>query len=227
MEINADFTQRAVVHGAQTDWIPSPMPGVDRRMLDRIGDEVARATSIVRYAPGSAFSQHTHTGGEEFLVLEGVFQDDYGDFPAGSYVRNPPTTKHVPSSENGCTIFVKLWQFDPEDRNQFSLNTETSTYTEDPVRRGVQVLDLHEDNFESVRMERWAPGAEVMLQDPGGLEALVVKGSFTEAGEAFVSQSWLRLPSGFRSKAVAGPDGAQVWLKRGHLAGEIRAPEVS
>ena len=56
MEINADFTKRAVVHGAQMDWIPSPMPGVDRRMLDRIGDEVARATSIVRYAPGSAFS---------------------------------------------------------------------------------------------------------------------------------------------------------------------------
>ena len=127
MEINADFSQRASVH-ADTDWVPSPMPGVDRRMLDRIGDEVARATSIVRYAPGSAFSAHTHTGGEEFLVLEGVFQDEHGDYPAGTYVRNPPTTAHTPSSEPGCTIFVKLWQFDMEDRNQFSVDLEAAAY---------------------------------------------------------------------------------------------------
>ncbi|MEP1611956.1 MAG: cupin domain-containing protein, partial [Roseobacter sp.] len=68
MELNANFSDRVVVHSDQLDWNPSPMPGVDRRMLDRIGGEVARATSIVRYAPNSKFSAHTHTGGEEFIV---------------------------------------------------------------------------------------------------------------------------------------------------------------
>jgi len=104
MELNADFSKRAVVHAAQIDWVASPMPGVDRRMLDRLGDEVARATSIVRYAPKSSFSTHTHTGGEEFFVLEGVFQDEHGDFPAGTYVRNPPKSAHTPGSKPGCTI---------------------------------------------------------------------------------------------------------------------------
>ena len=85
MELNADFKSRIAIHSKQLEWSPSPMPGVDRRMLDRIGGEVARATSIVRYAPGSKFSEHTHTGGEEFIVLEGVFQDEHGDFPAGTY----------------------------------------------------------------------------------------------------------------------------------------------
>ena len=118
MELNADFSKRVVVHAAQEPWVASPMPGVDRRMLDRIGDEVARATSIVRYAPGSAFSAHTHTGGEEFLVLEGVFQDEHGDYPAGTYVRNPPTSSHTPGAADGCTIFVKLWQFDLADRTE-------------------------------------------------------------------------------------------------------------
>ena len=80
MELNADFTQQAIVHGAFISWQPSPIPGVERRMLDRIGDEVARATTIVRYAPGSQLSPHTHGGGEEFLVLEGVFQDEHGDY---------------------------------------------------------------------------------------------------------------------------------------------------
>ena len=111
MELNSDFSKRVLIHSDEIDWIPSPMPGVDRRMLDRIGDEVARATSIVRYAPGSHFSSHTHTGGEEFIVLEGVFQDEHGNFPVGSYVRNPPTSSHTPGSEPGCTIFVKLCKF--------------------------------------------------------------------------------------------------------------------
>ena len=77
------------------------MVGVDRRPLDRIGEEVARATSIVRYAPGSRFSAHTHGGGEEFIVLDGVFQDEHGDYPPGTYVRNPPGTRHTPGSEPG------------------------------------------------------------------------------------------------------------------------------
>ncbi|MEY8840623.1 cupin domain-containing protein, partial [Cribrihabitans sp. XS_ASV171] len=83
MRINADFSKRAAVHFEQTDWVSSPANGVERKMLDRIGEEVARATSIVRFAPGSAFAPHTHDGGEEYLVLEGVFQDEMGDFPEG------------------------------------------------------------------------------------------------------------------------------------------------
>jgi hypothetical protein len=224
MDLNADFTKRAVVHGAKTEWVPSPMKGVDRRMLDRIGDEVARATTIVRYAPGSAFSQHEHSGGEEFLVLEGVFQDDYGDFPAGTYVRNPPTTKHTPASAEGCTIFVKLWQFDPDDRNQFHVDTETAEYTADPERPGVSVLALHKDAHEEVVMERWAAGAEVPVPAPRRAELLVVKGGFSDGHETFAPQSWLRLPAGGAAALTAGPDGAQVWIKRDHLAGDITAP---
>lgn len=121
MNLNSDFEQRVVVHAARLAWQDSPMPGVQRRMLDRVGGEVARATTIVRYAPGSQFSPHVHTGGEEFFVLQGVFQDEHGDFPAGSYIRNPPESRHTPGSAEGCVIFVKLWQFDPADRTQIRL----------------------------------------------------------------------------------------------------------
>lgn len=99
------------------------MKGVERRPLDRLGDEVARATTVVRFAPGSHFSEHVHTGGEEFVVLAGVFQDEHGDFPAGSYIRNPPESKHTPASEPGCTILVKLWQFDLADRTHVRVDT--------------------------------------------------------------------------------------------------------
>ena len=72
MRVNADFERRTLVRFDDTDWVASPVPGVERKMLDRIGEEVARATTIVRFAPGSAFSPHTHDGGEEYLVLEGT-----------------------------------------------------------------------------------------------------------------------------------------------------------
>jgi ChrR-like protein with cupin domain len=131
---------------------------------------VARATSIVRYAPGSHFSPHTHGGGEEFLVLEGVFQDEHGDFPAGSYVRNPPTSRHTPGSELGCTIFVKLWQFDPSDRTGVRLDTNSGTFRPVPGRPGVDTLNLFEDRHERVRMERWPANAIVELPAPGGID---------------------------------------------------------
>ncbi|MCG8563319.1 MAG: cupin domain-containing protein, partial [Hyphomicrobiales bacterium] len=142
MELNADFSRRAVVHAAELDWTASPMPGVDRRMLDRIGDEVARATSIVRYAPESRFSEHVHGGGEEFLVLDGVFQDEHGDFPAGSYIRNPPQSRHTPGSAPGCTIFVKLWQFDPDDRSHVRIDTNKMPLLGIEGREGAEIMPL-------------------------------------------------------------------------------------
>lgn len=99
MKLHADLSQRVVVESESLDWVDSPMVGVQRRMLERDGEEVARATSIVRYAPDSHFSAHTHGGGEEFLVLEGIFSDEYGDYPAGTYIRNPVGSTHTPFSK--------------------------------------------------------------------------------------------------------------------------------
>ena len=227
MELNADFSKRAMVHAARLPWTPSPIIGVERRMLDRVGEEVARATSIVRYAPQSRFSPHTHGGGEEFLVLEGVFQDEHGDFPAGSYIRNPPTSSHTPGSLPGCTIFVKLWQFDLDDRTNLRLDTTTMSYVPDPERAGVELMPLFQDARESVRLERWAPNAEIILPVPGGIELLVLDGEFSEDGDSFVAQSWLRLPAGAELRSRAGASGCLVWVKAGHLAYPQSAPATA
>jgi anti-sigma factor ChrR (cupin superfamily) len=193
------------------------MAGVERRMLDRIGEEVARATSIVRYAAGSRFSPHVHGGGEEFLVLDGVFQDEHGDFPAGTYVRNPPTSRHTPGSAGGCVLFVKLWQFDPADRKGVTVQTAAMTYSAAPSRPGVERLPLFHDDGEDVRLERWRPGAAVTLEATGGAEMLVLEGGFDQGNERFEPLSWLRLPTGSVLQATAGPQGCRTWIKTGHL----------
>ncbi len=217
MEVNADFSQRVLVHSAEEPWVPSPMAGVDRRMLDRVGGEVARATTIVRYAPQSYFSAHTHGGGEEFVVLDGVFSDEHGDFPAGSYVRNPRGSRHTPYSDDGCTIFVKLWQFDPADQTHVRVSPDLIRYAAVADRSGVAAVPLHSFGDEVVRLESWDALTPVRIENPAGLELLVLDGTLSEEGDLLEAESWLRLPPGQDFDAIAGCAGCTVWIKTGHL----------
>ena len=226
MDLNSDFTQRVLIHSDEVEWQASPMPGVERRMLDRIGDEVARASTIVRYAPGSSFSPHVHTGGEEFIVLEGVFQDEHGDFPIGSYIRNPPTSSHTPGSEPGCTIFVKLWQFDLSDRTPVKIDMNKMGSVRDAERPGISVMPLFQDARETVRLETWDSNASLNQDLPEGGEYLVLEGDFIESGDALRKHSWLRIPMGGKLDATAGPNGAKVWVKTRHLR-YTEAPKVA
>jgi len=215
MLLNADFARRATVHAADLPWSPSPIQGVERRMLDRVGAEVARATSIVRYAAHSSFSAHTHGGGEEFFVLDGVFQDEHGDYPRGTYVRNPPGTSHTPRSALGCTIFVKLRQFNPVDRTSVRIDTTSLAFQPAAARTGVATARLFQDDLEEVRLERWSPDAEIDLALPDGGEILVLEDSFHVGKEEFKPLGWLRLPSGDTLCATTGRAGCRVWMKIG------------
>jgi anti-sigma factor ChrR (cupin superfamily) len=217
MKINADFDERIVLHADDIEWRDSPMPGVSRRPLDRIGGEIARATTIVRYAPESKFSAHTHDGGEEFIVLEGVFQDEHGDFPASCYVRNPPTSRHTPGSEPGCVIFVKLWQFDPDDRTHVRVDMNKVGAVADAGRPGVEVTPLFKDEHEDVRVENWAPHTRASLAADGGAEILVLDGELNESGDKLRRHSWVRIPDGGTISLETGEKPARVWIKSGHL----------
>lgn len=225
MELNADFDESVQVTPAEHNWVLSPMPGVERMMLDRLGDEVARATTIVRYAPGSAFSAHTHDGGEEFIVLEGVFEDEHGAFPVGSYIRNPPGSSHTPSAPQGAVIFVKLWQFDPEDRSHVRIDTGKLGAIADIDRPGVSVSPLFKDPYESVSMETWSAATEAVIDAPGGAEIFVLSGSVSIDGAVLDPWSWLRRSDGHDVALKAGADGARLWVKRGHLS-NVSAPEA-
>ena len=217
MEINADFSERVVVHSNELDWIPSPMAGVSRRPLDRVGGEVARATTIVKYDPDSHFSPHVHTGGEEFIVLEGVFQDEHGDFPAGSYIRNPPQSKHQPRSEPGCVIFVKLWQFDMEDRSHVRMRMDHMPPVPHRAFDGVAITPLFSDAVEDVFILTLDPNTPHAVEAPGGVEALVLSGEASESSEFLQKDSWIRIPAGSQMNLTAGSEGVRLWIKTGHL----------
>ena len=219
---NADFDQHVAIMPEDYTWVSSPMPKVERMMLDRIGGEVSRATTIVRYSPNSEFSSHTHSGGEEYLVLEGVFADEHGLYPKGSYVRNPIGTSHTPRvGSEGATIFVKLHQFAGNDRTQKCINTNTTTWSPG-IAEGLHVMPLHEHEEEHVALVKWEPNTQFSPhQHWGGEEILVLAGTFYDEHGVYPKGSWLRSPHLSQHAPYTKEDGALIYVKVGHLLNPI------
>lgn len=217
MSINADFKQRVVIDTRRVSWQSSPVEGVDRIPLDRIGEEVARASSIVRYLPGSSFTPHLHGAGEEILVLDGTFSDEHGDYPAGTYLRNPPSSSHAPRSENGCTLFVKLRQFDPRDTATVRVDTTSANWYPGLVR-GLAVMPLHEFEGVGTALVRWAPNTVFNPHvHPGGEEIFVLEGVFHDEHGSYSAGSWIRSPRYSKHAPFTKEEGALIYVKTGHL----------
>jgi anti-sigma factor ChrR (cupin superfamily) len=218
MKINADLSRPAVEYSEQLPWAASPLAGVERRMLERDGDEVARATSIVRYAPQSYFDHHAHDLGEEFFVLEGVFSDEMGDFPAGMYVRNPPGSRHKPHSDAGCTIFVKLRQFEPADREYVRIDTTTAAWSPG-ITSGLSALPLHVHGHERVAALRLESRTQLdRMSHPGGVEIFVLDGVLEDEHGRYPKGTWLRNPPGSHHQPFSN-EGCTLYVKIGHLGG--------
>lgn len=216
MDLNADFARRVLVHTAGAAWQDSPQPGVQRIPLDRLGDEVARATSLVRFAPGSRFPAHVHGGGEEILVLDGVFSDESGDYPAGSYLRNPPGSRHSPASGPGCTLLVKLWQFAPDDHRELRLDSRAQAWQAGEVA-GVAVLPLHAHAGVRTALLRLQPGSLLPAREcPGGEELFVLEGELSDAHGDYPAGSWLRQPPGGVARRHSA-SGALLFVKTGQV----------
>lgn len=225
MKINANFKAFAGLNFDASKYIASPAIGVNRFMLDRIGNEKARATTIVEYNPNSKFSEHEHIGGEEFLVLKGTFKDKFGEFPAGTYVRNPIGSKHSPwVDEDGCVILVKLLQMADTGEGTNPLHINFKEDVGEKMNYG-SVLRMYQNDVtgEQVHMVRLNPGA-IFPSDAlaeGGEELFVYDGSVNLEDEEYVQWGWMRFPTGVpmekRKTLTAGKDGACVLRKTGHL----------
>jgi len=216
--VNQDFTKRIAIHSKNEIWHKSPSDGVERLYLERNdGGESAIATSIVRFAPGSKFDEHVHDGGEEFIVLEGIFSDEFGSYPKGTYIRNPMGSSHNPYSDSGCVIFVKLRQFQDGDQEQVKINTNKEPWLPGLVD-GLSVMPLHHFNTEHVALVKWAPNTIFNPhQHWGGEEILVLEGVFHDEFGTYPKGSWLRSPHLSQHTPFTKKEGALIFVKTGHL----------
>jgi len=217
-QLHADRTRTVLVRGPQLPWVPSPEPGVERRLLERLGGEIALATSIVRYRPGSSFPRHVHDGGEEYLVLEGTFSDETGDHPRGTYVRNPPGSSHTPFSRDGCVIFVKLRQMLADERESVCVTPADRAWRAHQ-HAGIERALLYSSARSRVELLRFSPGARLPERRvPGGEEILILQGEVETPDEPAVldASSWRRSAAA-EQPPLTSRGGAMLWVKQGHL----------
>ena len=216
--LNMDFSKRLIIETAEMDWLPSPAPGVRRKPLERLQKESGHTTSIVKYAPETSFASHSHPLGEEIFVLEGVFSDESGDYPAGSYLRNPPGSRHAPFSKDGCVIFVKLNQFASTDLTQVRLQIELKAIQDNPEAK---LLHKYQNPETGIREHTWlrsfTPG-EIELPSGNAVpaELLVIEGRLQIGQVSLHPGSWFRTPN-LASEAVCAEDKGLILIKAGHL----------
>ncbi len=220
MKINADLSKRAETNTDDMEWEASPEPGVLRRMLDRDGGEVARCTTVVRFEPGARFPEHTHSGGEEFLVLSGVFTDEDGDYPAGTYVRHPVGTSHSAWSDGGCEILVKLMQMDAGDQERVVIDTNAMDWQPGPEpgpEPGVMIKPLHEFGTEKVMLMRLDAGTRIPRHaHEVGTELFVLDGILADENGTYGKGAWLRQPPGSVHEPFS-EEGCVYYVKNGHF----------
>ncbi len=212
---NMDFSERVVIDTRSQDWVASPMPGVWRKPLAREDAERGHATSIVRYDPGSRFRAHDHPLGEEILVLSGTFSDETGDYPAGTYFRNPEGFRHAPFSDEGCELLVKLHQFQPDDNAHVVVDTLRAAFQ--PGHGELQVLPLHQHGTEQVALVRWPAGARFQPHaHHGGEEIYVIEGELLDEHGSYPAGTWIRSPHLSTHNPFVTQD-TLIWVKVGHL----------
>jgi anti-sigma factor ChrR (cupin superfamily) len=189
--INMDFSKRVVINTQEVDWVESPNPQVLRKQLEREAAESGHVTSIVKYKPGSEFKPHSHPLGEEIYVLEGVFSDENGDYPAGTYLRNPPGSSHTPFSKEGCVIYVKLNQFAAEDKQKVVIDTKNTGWR--AGHGNLEVMPLHTFGTENIALVKWPAGEKFLPHSHyGGEEILVLEGVFKDEDGDYPKHTWLR-----------------------------------
>lgn len=220
MSLRDDFTRLEIVHTDEMDWAPSPSPSVHRKRLDLSGPvEAGRVTSVVRYAEDSAFHAHPHPDGEEILVLEGVFSDERGDHPAGTYMLNPEGFEHTPRSAPGCVLFVKLRQYPGAEAHRVDSNAVA--WQPHPQVAGAATRPLYDGPDATVHLLKLEPGTAVgEVELEGGEEIFVLEGEFRDEHGAYRAGSWVRYPPGARH-APRTDEGLLAYVKKGHLQARL------
>lgn len=217
MQLHTDMREPLMLTTNTLEWEAAPADGVWRKKLAREAAESGQATSLVRYAKGARFSRHTHPGGEEIFVLSGTFSDESGDYPAGTYLRNPAGTAHAPFSAPGCDLFVKLGHFSPGDNQALAISYERAGWQQG-MDDQQQILPLHQFDQQITHLLKLAPNACWRPVIPaGGLEALVIEGSLCCADKTLPAHSWIRQPGGSRCEFTVVEEPALVLVKTGHL----------
>lgn len=215
MEINSDISQRVVIQQNIVPWLVTPWAGVQYRMLEGGADDAARATMIIKYAPGSSLHSACEYG-EEIVVLDGVLSDEFGSYSKGDYIKSPPGSAHAYESAAGCMLFVKQQHLEIEEDQRILVKTASCPWYQGLVD-GLSVMPLSEFGTRHTALVRWAQGTRFNAHRHfGGEEIYVLEGVFADEFGKYPEGTWMRSPH-LSAHCPYSMEGCTILVKTGHL----------
>ncbi len=216
MKINSDISKRVAIQQSTLPWVASPWAGIQVRTLEHGAEEAARATAIVKLAPGARIARCASDLGEEIVVLDGVLTDEFGRYGKGSYVKNPPGSAHACESASGCMLFVKRYHLEMDDDQRIVVDSATMPWYQGLVD-GLSVMPLSEFGTRHTALVRWAPGTRFNPHRHfGGEEIYVLDGVFEDEFGRYAAGTWLRSPH-LSAHCPFSIEGCTIFVKVGHL----------
>lgn len=208
---NIDLSKKVRINTTQEIFTSSHESGVKMIPLEREVAAPGRTTSIVEYVAGEPAQRHEHPFGEEIYVLEGTFSDEERDYPAGTYIRNPPGSSHTSFSKNGCKLFVKLNQMDRDDKEHVVIDTSKTSWHSG--HGNLEVMPL----TEKAALVKWPKGERFVNHSHyGGEEILVLKGEFIDEHGRYPKGTWIRSPH-LSTHYPFVEEETIIFVKTGHL----------
>jgi putative transcriptional regulator len=122
-DIVADDTQAELISVPQATLmyqhkevlLPRALSCLERSEFSTIGkigrsrfnaDDGTLRASLLQIAPGGEIPEHTHTGFEITLLLDGDFSDEDGEYVPGDFIMLDGAHNHTPKTKDGCLCFT-------------------------------------------------------------------------------------------------------------------------
>ena len=216
VQFNNDFEQLVALNTCELPWLPMSAEGVSRRVLEEVDAVLLRTTSVFRYVKNTHLLSHTHDKGEEIIVLEGEYSDEFGVYSTGTYIKNPTATRHTSVTKSGCILFVKQGHLQKDDTERVVVHVQNSPWRQGMVA-GLSVMPLSEFKGEHSALVRWQPGTVFNAHRHwGGEEIYVLEGVFEDEFGRYPKGTWLRNPH-MSQHAPFSREGCTIFVKVGHL----------
>jgi anti-sigma factor ChrR (cupin superfamily) len=212
---HTNLLTRAAVLPTSLTWYQTNYTGIWFRCFESDNEiQEHPVTMLTRFDPGGFFQLHGHPGGEEILVLQGIFEDEIGIHTPGTYMLNPEGFIHRPYSNEGCLTFVKLRQHGGKTRNQVRTNIYESPWQSGIIPK-IEVKTLYQQIGypEKVWVERWQPHTKLSnIVETEVKEIFLIEGSWSDALGNYPTGSWLRYPPNY-PYSPASETGCLLYVK--------------
>ncbi len=206
VNMNSDYEKRALIDTNKIQWQEINSKNVLKKIF-AIKDK--EETSFIKLNEGSSLNQNSIVNSVEIFVLEGVYENEYGKFSEGTYLKLPKEDESLVKSEKACVIFRKTNHI--KDDEKIIIDTKKTQWLQG--QGNLEVMPLSEQTA----LVKWPAGEKFTPHSHwGGEEIVVLTGVFIDEHGEYPKGCWIRSPHLSRHFPYVNEE-TIIFVKTGHI----------